>query len=344
MAGAERMGSEREGAGGWEEIEWGLVAAVRTQAFPLSKVRAMGGYGGQGKAGVMSDFGFDRILLVAAGAEAGRTGRKPLQSSRQEVMGAGPRGHSGAGRSWLGSTFRRSSRQRGGGVQAESRMPRFGPGTGRQKCHFPGRERRRKGWDRSAGRAGGERRLGKEGPRGPSHWAYLSHGEQVQMTASVAGSEDTWLPAVGGSQQAREAGRWYHLSFGVPGKEGGPEAAPERRPEEPADTVDRGGPDSRPGRWGWQPERRVGLGSRDSGGPASPIPHAAAASPPPAPCSLPGAPSLPPSPPAGSVRSGPLSRAAAPPPRVAPPEQTQLSAGARVPPPPPKSSGRGAEA
>lgn len=129
VAGAERMGSEREGAGGWEEIEWGLVAAVRTRAFPLSKVRAMGGYGGQGKAGVMSDFGFDRILLVAAGAEAGRTGRKLLQSSRQEVMGAGPRGRSGAGRSWLGSTFRRSSRQRGGGVQAESRMPR---------CHFPG--------------------------------------------------------------------------------------------------------------------------------------------------------------------------------------------------------------
>lgn len=54
--------------------------------------------------------------------------------------------------------------------------------------------------------------------------------------------------------------------------------------------------------------------------------------------------SPPPSPPAGWVRSGPLSRAPALQPCVAPPEQTQLSAGARVPPPPPKSSGRGAEA
>lgn len=186
MAGAERMGSEREGAGGWEEIEWGLVAAVKTQTFPLSKVRAMGGYGGQGKAGVMSDFGFDRILLVAAGAEAGRTGRKLLQSSRQEVMGAGPRGRSGAGRSWLGSTFRvkPAEGRRGAGQVKDAQV---WSRHWKAEVPFPGRERRRKGWARSAGRAGGERRLGKEGPRGPSHWAYLSHGEQVSPEVRTHG-------------------------------------------------------------------------------------------------------------------------------------------------------------
>lgn len=52
-----------------------LMAAVGALAFPLSEVRAMGGCGaGQGLVS-RADFGFDRILLAAAGAEAGRTGR-----------------------------------------------------------------------------------------------------------------------------------------------------------------------------------------------------------------------------------------------------------------------------
>lgn len=65
-------------------MRWAL-GAVRASAFPLSKVRAKGVCGD-----VRSAFGFHGILLAAAGAEAGSTGRRLLQPSRQEGVGAGP--------------------------------------------------------------------------------------------------------------------------------------------------------------------------------------------------------------------------------------------------------------
>lgn len=42
------------------------------------------------KGGARSDLDFDRILLAAAGVEAGRTGRRLLLQPRMEMMGAGP--------------------------------------------------------------------------------------------------------------------------------------------------------------------------------------------------------------------------------------------------------------
>lgn len=72
------------GRWGWKEGRW-ASGAVRASALPLSKVRAKGVCGD-----VRSAFGFHRILLAAAGAEAGSTGRRLLQPSRQEGVGAGP--------------------------------------------------------------------------------------------------------------------------------------------------------------------------------------------------------------------------------------------------------------
>ena len=84
MAEVERFGPGRGVRRGWKEMRW-ASGAVRASAFPLSTVRAKGGCGG-----LRSAFGFHRILLAAAGAEAASTGRRLLQPSRQEGVGAGP--------------------------------------------------------------------------------------------------------------------------------------------------------------------------------------------------------------------------------------------------------------
>lgn len=178
----------------------------------------------------------------------------------------------------------RSGRQRGGGCRSgQGRCPDLAP-------HPEGEGGESGGWGHT-GR--GCREAGEGGSR--------TLGLLRSQTASVAGSEDKRLPAVGGPQHPRVAAQSRRSFWGS--REGrGPEAARPRRPEEATRSIP--GPPT-PGRVPAEGSPRGGGVSVRVPTPRRPAPRATC----------------------GVGRPGPLSRAAAPPPRVAPPEQTQLSAG-----------------
>lgn len=128
-------------------------------------------------------------------------------------------------------------------------------------------------------------------------------------------------------------GGWMfaNMSFRVPGK-GGPGSSSGTRARG-VETGDPGAPDPRPGSWGQSQAADY----------SSPPPPPRLSPPPPAhsPTHLPS-----PSPPAGSVRSGPLSRAPALPPRVAPSPSPRANTaegrGSRAAPAPPPPNLRAA--